>query len=341
MSGEGGEGGDAPAPVEEAPEGAAPAEAAPAAKAPPKPRTIDDDLEDLLRKHGGYEYAKGKKLGSATDLKRMLGRGHAAGAVESEALKRARVAEERDAKAQELAKMAPRQRLAALKDLGIDPRLIQEGFEEDVLAKLDEEEASKGMSQREREMAATLRAQEEKLTEMGRAERERAEAAEKAQRMEEIEALGQRMEEVAGRVLQAAGIPREHADTFLPGIANRLDRAARLSKLNPDHVFDEQAVVESVIAEREELADQHYGALSVEKLAEKLGSVEVDDPARPGTKISRLKLLMRHEASKIKARLSGAPQVHSPRPQSTNGVHEETDAEKMARARTFGGGGTW
>ena len=44
--------------------------------APPRPRTIDDDLEDVLKKHGGYEYAKGKKLDSAANLKRMRGPRH-------------------------------------------------------------------------------------------------------------------------------------------------------------------------------------------------------------------------------------------------------------------------
>jgi len=92
--------------------------------------------------------------------------------------------------------------------------------------------------------------------------------------------------------------------------------------------------------EHESMADQYYGSLDLAALAEKLEGAQVDDPDKPGEKVSRLKLLMRHEAAKIRARMNGssAPvrQVvqHQRQPE-----RQETMAELMDRARTFGGGG--
>ena len=65
------------APVEAAPVEAAKDAAPVEAKAPPKPRTIDDDLEDVLKRHGGLKYKAGgkeKSITAAKDLTRYLSR---------------------------------------------------------------------------------------------------------------------------------------------------------------------------------------------------------------------------------------------------------------------------
>ncbi len=322
---------------------AAPAEpneqaaAAPAQKAPPKPRTIDDDLEDVFKKHGGYEYSKGKKLERAQDLKRMLGRGSAEQAATQEALKRAQKADSIEQSIAQLEHLPKPERLKALKALGIKPESIRDAMEDDILEADAKAKERSALSQREREMQERIDKQETELQQVAEAKRQWEEEQKHAAHVAEIEAIGQRMDAAALKAVQKLKIDPKHVSRFLPAIAERLDRAERLKQLNPGYEYDENDVAEMVATEHGELADQFYGGLELEALAERLERIQIEDPENPGKKMSRLSQLMKHQAAKIRARLNGsAPVANFQQPRQTNGK-EETQQERWERLRTFGG----
>ncbi len=333
-------------PLEAAPEApkqpeAKPAEASngaePTEKKPPKPRTPDDDFEDLLKKTGGLKYkAKGaeKTVASVADLRRLLSSRDNESAALSQAAKERQEAAELKSGLAAVAKLPPRERFGALKALGIDPKLLREAAEDEILGEDERDKAQAHLTPREREYEAKLREREQENAAL-REEKEREQQAREQQAyVERVQQVGQKMEHVAVQALTRAKIAPEYLNQFLPAIARQLDRAERLGlDLDPEELAD------AVTQEQGKLADAYYGALDLPALSERLEAIQMDDPDKPGTPTTRLKLLMRHEAAKIRARQGGGQspiRTSAPRPVA----REMSMADKMDAARTFGGGGT-
>lgn len=315
-----------------------PSETKEAPKAEPtkaKPKTEDEEQDEYFRKKPLKYKAGGKEktISSAAELRQMLSRVSGVDSAASEALKAKKEADGLKATLANIAKMPPRERLGAMQAAGIDPKLIREAVEESILDEDEKSRAQAHLSPREREYEAKLQEREAELAkfreEQERAEQEREQAAE----TERIGKIGQRLEKVAVGALQKAKIAGEHAPQFLQAIADRLDRNERLGL-----ELDEGEVADVVMKEHETLADQYYSGLELPALAEKLEAQMVDDPDKPGAKISRLKLLMRHEAAKIKARLNGVPVATRPVSAKPAAGPQQTDADKWAASRTWGGG---
>lgn len=304
-----------------------------------KKRTIDDDLEEVFKKHGGTTYKAGgkeKKAASWAEAKRVLASRDASETVVSEALKVKQAAAAREQQIASLASMPPEKRIAALEAMGFKRDDIYDAFEHDVLSTAQKREEQAKMSERERELSAKLEEQESKLREYNEAksqwQRQQAEEAEVAQ----VNALYEEISTSTAHALQKAKISAEHAPMFLEPIAKQIDRAKRLGlEIGPDEL------AETVMKERESVADGFYGALEIPALAERLEAISVDDPDKPGAKVSRLKLLMRHEAARIRSRLNGAQPVAAARIAQPQRAQAQTREELMDAARTFGGGGTF
>lgn len=320
----------AAAPVE-TPTDAAPVDAgekpAAEAKPPPKPRTVDDDIEDIFKKAGGLKYKAGgseKTITSVKDLRQHLSRVSGVDAAAAEALKEKQEAASIKAKLAALKKMAPLDRAKALAELVGDERLVQEAFEESILAEESKRSERQKLSPKEQQMQDEL---DRYRTEAEKAKAEREEL--QRQREEEeftkrVTEVGARLESTAVKALGKAKIPAEHAPRFLQAIAERLDRNERLGL-----GLDEDEVAEVVMNEHGSLADAFYGSLDVGALADRLEAQMADDSEKPGEKVSKLKLLMRECARRIKAKMGVAPVV-------SNGAARmpakpvESDAEKMA-----------
>jgi len=330
----------APAATSVAPE-PTPAKATEAAETPPpnppKPRTIDDDLEDVLKRHGGYEYAKGKKLDSAANLKRMLGRVTGVESAAVEALKVKQGDSERAQKVASLAKMRPLERIEALKSMGFDSQVLREAFEEDILAQDDHQRAEATMSERERELARQVKKQDAELSEH-RSKAEAAAAADKESAfIAETDKLYGEMVEASARAFELAGFAKGSpalVAAVLPALAERIDRDKRLGL-----GIDAAELADVVVKGRGRMADEWNAARPMEDLSAALEAIQVDHPEQPGKKISKLKLLMLHEAAKLRGRVAGnqQPPVVRAAPAQQSGS-SQTMAEKMATARTFGGG---
>ncbi len=319
----------------------APAEAkASETKPPPKPRTSDDDFEDLLKKSGGLKYKAGgkeKAITSTADLKRLLSRVDGTESAASEALKARQEADSVKARVSALAKMRPAERIQALAGMGIDPKAIREAFEEEILADDERAKSQLHLTPREREYEAKLREQDSELASI----REEREAARKEQEeaayAERVTQTGERLTKATVGALQKAKITGEHAPHFLNAIAQRLDRNERLGL-----ELDEDELADIVVKEHETLADQYYGGLDVPALADKLGGMVIADPEDPTKQTTRLKLLMKECARRIRATVNGtsAPLVSRPTAPTVNGK-TPTKSELMDAARTFGGGVTY
>lgn len=348
-----GEGAPAPAAAPAASEtGGEPAEGAAAAGAetdakgkPPaekKPRTIDDDIEDVFKKHGGYEYAKGKKLDSAANLKRMLGRGSANESVTSEALKVKAAEAERKQLIEQIEAMKPGERKAALEKMGFSPKTIKairETFEDDILSEDERARAEAGMTERERMLARKAEEQDRELQTF-RQKEEQAQAEQKEQAfMAETEGLLQELEQTAIKGLERAGITnadRPLVLALLPALAAEMGRAKALGL-----ELDPAELAEVATKERAKLSDDWNAARPLEDLSASLEAIQTteDDPHRPGQKLSRLRQLMLHEAAKIRAKVTGGQPVpvRAAVPRQNNGSSQSM-SDKIAAARTFGGG---
>lgn len=279
----------------------------------PKPRTIDDDLGDVFKKYGGYEYAKGKKLDSPENLKRMLGRVTGVDSAAAEALKKSQKADALEAKIAQIAKLKGSEMTAAIKSLGLDDKAVRAAFEDEILAEADREKEQQGMSERERQYARRNAEQEAELKTF----KQQQEAAKKAQEQEQYVArvteVGKRLEGVTVAALQRAKIPPESAPHFLQAIAERLDRNERLGL-----GLDEAELADVVLKEQEDMASGFLKSKASPDLADML---EAQGVAKP---------LMEEFAKRIRAKANGgavtpiAVSNGQARPQG------QTDAEKMA-----------
>lgn len=300
-----------------------------APKAEPKPRTIDDDLEDVLKKHGGYKYKAGgkeKSVTAASDLKRVLSFADGANEAADRAAKDKSEAASLRATLGNIAKLPPRERLSAMQSAGIDPKVIREAVEESILEEDEKAKSQAHLSPRERELQAALEKRDAEIE----AFRQKDESSQKEQEEQayvaRVQQVGQRLEKLAVGALQKAGVSPEHSPHFLRTIADRFNRNEALGL-----ELDEADVADAVMQEQGSMADKFYGGLEIPALAERLGAIEVEDPTKPGQKISRLKLLMRHEAARIKAQMNGSPPIV----RQTNGHAPEPQGESKADLLSF------
>lgn len=315
-----------PAPGEES--NAAPAEP----KAPPKPRTVDDDLEDIFKKAGGFEYTKGKKVGSVAELKRMMGKVQETDSVATEALKVRQTQQDRDATIEKLAEMPSKERTAALKKLGFSDKAIEalkESVYDDLLGDDAKRQEEAKLSEGERRLRRELEQRDAELAQhRTRAQQEEAQRKEQAF-IEENNRLYAEVENAALEGFKLAGLQAGKDSplllTILPAIGAELDRAKRLGlELSPADI------AESVTRERAKLSDDWNLGRPLEDLSASLGAMEVDDPQRPGQKTTRLKLLLRHEAAKLRASMTpGGQQVVATAPRAPR-QEAQSVAEKMA-----------
>jgi hypothetical protein len=320
-----------PAPVEtKAPVAEPTTKAAP----PPKPRTPDDDFEDLLKKSGGLKYkaaGKEKSITSAAELRRILSRVDGTEAAAGAALNARREADGIKARVEALAQMKPADRLKALAEIGIPADKLREAFEEQILADDEKRTAQKDLTPRERELQARLEEREAALAEHESArqrwEREQFEEKEAAQAGQ----LYEKISTVAAKALQSSRIAAEHVNAFLPAIAEEIDRKERLGL-----EYDEQDIAETVVKRHGNLARDYYAGLDLAAHLDELRAMEMPDPADPTKKTTRLKLMMRAEAARIRGEKSGgaSPVVRQVRAAESNGVA----MDPIDAARTFGGG---
>lgn len=320
---------EAAAPVEpvEAPaEGAekpAPKEAAPVEV---------DELEELLKKKPLKYKAGGKEkaLTSSKDLARMLSRVSGVDAAASEALQAKEEAQALKAKKEGIKKLKGAARAHAIAEFfEEDPTALREAFAEDILADEDRRQAREKMSERERQLSdenERYKSEHQKYAE----QQERFEKQqEEEQMMQRVQEVGARLEKVAVGALQKAKIPGSAAPYFLPAIARRLDRNERLGL-----ELDEDEVAGAVMEEHGQLADTFYGSLDIPALADRLEAMMVDDPDKPGEKVSRAKLLRREYARRIKEKQPGsAPVVTNGAPKQAQPLVSDADKLNFWRQR--------
>ncbi len=330
------------APVETKDPAAEPKDAAPVKAKPVKPRTADDDFEDLLKKTGGLKYKAGgkeKSITTAADLKRVLSFADGANEAADRAAKQSREAESKTATINALAKMPPLERIRALESMGVSKESLREAFELDIVAADDKQKELANLTPEQRAFRQEREAFEAQRSEFLQQQEHVKRQQEEEAYVQRVTQTGERLTKVAVGALQKAKISGEHAPRFLASIADRLDRNERLGL-----ELDESELAEQVMEEHGSLADQFYSGLEIPALAERLSKAEVDDPLKPGAKVSRLKLLMRHEAARIKAQMNGGQHPVErvvQAPQVQNGQRELTIAEKLAAARNFGSEHAW
>gem|GEM_PF-6538212 len=313
----------------------------PAVRNAQKPRTPDDDYDELLKKSALKYRAGGKEksITSAADLRRLLSSRDTTETAVAEAHRAKVEADGITAKLSAMEKMQPRERARAIAELlgggEKGTRLVREAIEEEILAEDAARKAQEHLTPREREYEARLSARERELTDL----REQQESAQRAQEetayVERVNQAGDRLTKAAVGALKKANISGEYAPHFLPSIANRMDRNERLGL-----GLDEDELAEMAVREHESMADSYYGSLDVPALADKLGGMAVTDPEDATKQTTRLKLLMRECARRLRSSMgAGLP---SPLParlqQQQGGDRELTRAEKLDASRTFGGG---
>ena len=323
-------------------EAAAPVEAvetpAEGGEAPAKaaPKVEEDPLDALLKtKPVKYKAAgKEKTITTSKDLQRLLSRVDGTDTAAAEALKVKQANDAREAKVKSLAKMPKAERLRVLEEMGIPRNVIFEAFEEDVLTSAEKEKAQAQLTPRERELQEKLEAHEARVAEFEKAEQQRQQQEEESAFVAQAGEAYETMSTAAVKALTLAKIPASAAPRFLPAIAEDLDRAARLGlDVSPEDL------AEKVVQRQGAEADGFYASLPIEALADRLEAMEVEDAAKPGTKVSRLKQLMLECARRIRARTSSpVPTIELGQPpvQRPNGKREMTAAEKFDAARTFG-----
>lgn len=302
---------------------------APAEAKETKPVVEVDEYEELLKKKPIKYKAGGKEktITSAKDLYQHLSRVSGVDAAASEALKAKQEAAALKAQKDGIKKLRGAERARAMAEFfEEDPVALREAFAEDILADDEKRQERAKLSERERQMADELEKYKSEHARMQEAyeahEREKEEQALTAR----VQEVGARLEKVAVGALQKAKIAPEHAPKFLRPIADRFTRNEGLGL-----ELDEDEVAQVVMEEHGQLADTFYSSLEVPALAERLGAQMVDDPSKPGEKVSKLRLLMRHEAARIKAQAGGSVAM------ATNGAAQRpaaakpmSDIEKMA-----------
>ncbi len=314
------------APAAEAPVAdAAPAEKSEAVeKAPPKPRTIDDDLEDVLKKHGGYKYkasGKEKSVEKAADLKRMLSKVDGLDSVASEALKKSQRADAIEAGLAGIAKLPPRERLKALEALGVPKKLLREATEEDILEEDAREKSQAHLSEREKAAQRRIDEQEAELAGFRESKQRQEQEQEESAQVARITEVGQRLERVTVAALQKAKVQPGEAPQYLEAIAKVLDRNERLGL-----GLDEDELAEVVVNERETSGRGWLKGKAAPDLADVL---EAEGAAKG---------LMEEFARRIRAKRDGGTPAPQRVSQSSPQQGSQTLSEKMAAARNFGGG---
>lgn len=286
-----------------------------------------DEFEELLKKKPLKYKAAGKEksLTSSKDLQRLLSRVDGTDAAATEALKAKEEAAALKARREQVKRLKGAERARAIAEFfEEDPEAMREAFAEDILADDARRQERAKLSERERQMADELdryRSEHAKLQEEhAAAQRQREEEAYIAR----VRQTGERLEKVTLGALQKAKIPGTAAPAFIRAIADHLDRNERLGL-----ELDEDEIAGRVLEEQGAMADTFYGSLDVGALADRLEAQMGDDPTKPGEKVSRLKLLMRECARRIKAKSGGAalPMTngHAPAQRAP-----ETDADKIA-----------
>ncbi len=290
------------------------------AAATPKPRTIDDDLEDVLKKHGGYKYKAGgkeKSVTAAADLKRMLSRVDGTDSAASEALKAKQEAEGIKSRLASLKGMKPIERAKALAELVGDERLVEEAYEEVFLSKAEKEKQAAGMTPRERELADALEKRDGELATFRRQQEQADEEQKQAEYVARVTEVGKRLEGVTVAALQKAKVAPEMAPNYIEAIAKRLDRNERLGL-----GLDENEIADVVMAEQETTAVGWLKGKAAPDLADVLESQGL------------AKSLMEEFAKRIRAKVNGgtASQVQriSGTPPPMNGEANGSVAEKLA-----------
>lgn len=268
-----------------------------------KPRTIDDDLEDVLKKHNGLKYKAGgkdKSISKASDLTRMLSRIDGTESAAQEALKKEKEYSAWQAKRDGLKSMPALERAKAIAELVGGEDVAREAYEQHFLelAKRDQQMAE--LSPRERQLRERLEAQENEMStyrqQMSAAKKER----EHGLFVQQVQEIGARLEKVAVGALQRAKIDKNMAPQLLPFIADKMERAERLG----------------LELDESELADQvanEHNAMGVGWLKSKAAPDLADSLEEAGV----LKSLLEECAKRIRARVSGvsmAPAVVSTAP---------------------------
>ena len=301
----------------------------------PKERGPDDDYDEMLKKSGGLKYkaaGKEKVVTSAAELRRILSRVEGTESAVGAAAKAKQAADAREAQISSIAKLKPAERLKALEAIGIPVDALRESVIDQILGDEAKEKEQAGLTDRERQMARQIEERDAKLheheTARQRFEAEQAEAAQVAQ----SEQLYGKISSIAVGALKSAKIAPEHVNAFLPGIAQEIDRRESLGL-----DYDPQDIAETVVARHGALAREYYAGLDLESHLEELRSLEMPDPENPGKKTTRLKLMMRAEAKRIRASNGqpSSPVVTTPR---VNGTKPLDEAAAFDAARGFGGG---
>lgn len=313
---------DGAAPVAAAPVAAAEPAAPVEGTAEPKPRTIDDDLEDVLKKHGGYKYkaaGKDKSITAAADLKRMLSRVDGTDSAASEALKIRQESDGLKAKLAGISKLPPRERIAAMEAAGVPRKLLREAIEEEILEEDAKEKQRSHLTQRERELQARLDGQDAELATYKQQQARAKQEQEQAEQVTRINEVGQRLEKVTVAALLKAKITPESSPQFIQAIAARLDRNERLGL-----GLDEDELADVVMQEQEQGAVGWLKGKAPPDLADVLESSGIAKP------------LMEEFAKRVRARQG----LGTPTPIRTTSTpaksDDETREQKIAAARTFG-----
>jgi hypothetical protein len=298
--------------------------------APKEAKPEVDELEEYLKKKPLTYKAAGKEqnVKDAKQLRQMLSRVSGVDAAASEALKAKQEAAELKSRRDRVKSLKGADRARAIAEFfEEDPEAMREAFADDILADDAKRQERAKLSERERQMADELDKYKSEHARMREAHEAQEREQKEQQMMERVQEIGARLEKTAVGVLQKLSIPPTAAPHFLPAIARALDRAERLRDEFGIEV-DEDEVAGKVMEEQGQMADTFYSSLPIPALADRLEAQMVEDPSKPGEKVSRAMLLKREYARRIKER-TGAPAIvtnGAPRPQPKL----ESDADKMA-----------
>ena len=313
-------------------EAAAPVEAVEASaeggEAPAKvaPKVEEDPLDALLKTRPFKYKARGheKSITTAKDLQRLASRVDGTDSVGAEALKVKQQLAEWEDKKKNFSKISKADRIKTLEEMGFSRKDIFEAFEEDVLTSAEKEKQQAQLTPRERELQEKLEAHEARVAEFEKAEQQRQQQEEESAFVAQAGEAYETMSTAAVKALTLAKIPAAAAPRFLPAIAEDLDRAARLGlDVSPEDL------AEKVVQRQGTEADGFYASLPIEALADRLEAMEVEDAAKPGTKVSRLKQLMLECARRIRARTSSpVPTIELGQPTPTRSMPSATALQK-------------
>lgn len=296
---------------------------APVEGAEAKPPVEEDELEALLKKKPVKYKAAGKEktVTSSKDLARLLSRVDGTEAAQTDAARIKQANAEREAKVASLAKMSPRDRLAALKGMGIDPALVREAAEEEIIAEADRAASLSKLSPEERKFREERERFESERQQFERQQHEAREAQEQEAEVARITATGQRLEQVTVKALQLAKVSPDIAPMMLPRIAEVLDRNERLGL-----GLDEEELAIEVTKEHESMA---LGWLKGKSPADLHEALEASGLLKPLLLEARDRI--RNKNASPFDRAPPAPTNGAPKPQG------DDRASLIRAARTFGG----